>query len=161
MKLNIGCGHFPLEGYTNIDAWPGAPANLQLDVFDLQHEVPHWVGGFEEVRMDHVLEHFSWHRTGEVLSICRWLLRSGGILHVEVPDMERIMAGETGPVGFVQAIYGAQDHAGEYHHTGFVSNTLSHYLSEAGFEHVEVTAFTSDHPMRPGFPCLLGRGRAP
>ena len=56
LRLNLGAGSIPIEGYENIDRKSG-------------HEVyPLTVHGVDEIRASHVLEHFSHTEIGAVLT---------------------------------------------------------------------------------------------
>jgi predicted SAM-dependent methyltransferase len=151
VKLNIGCGDYPLSGYVNLDLME--PADVVEDFW--WYSVPH--DFYEEIRADHWLEHIPTADVKHALTRMHAWLASGGALHIEVPDLTKICAGITGPVGLVQALYGSQQHEGEFHKTGFTTTTLAEVIAAAGFAKVEVTAFISDHPARSGYPCLLAK----
>ena len=84
-KLNVGCGHFPFEGYLNVDIASNTTADqhIDLDVFPYPFED----GQFEEIFASHVLEHLKdplatmheWHR----------ILAPGGLLTIKVPHFSR------------------------------------------------------------------------
>ena len=56
VRLNIGCGNFPLDGYINLDL-KNPKANIQMDFFDFVKEGH--TNEFDEVLASHVLEHIS------------------------------------------------------------------------------------------------------
>jgi len=87
MKLNLGCGDRPLKGYINIDNRPGV-GDVNEDVFTLPSFSPQSV---EEIAASHVLEHASYDRTHAVLQRWHELLVPGGILHVAVPDFDKVL----------------------------------------------------------------------
>lgn len=73
LRLNLGCGKFPLDGYVNLDAQFG------------DQIYPLTLGPADEIRASHVLEHFG---HGEAPIILRnWVsrLKDGGILKIAVP----------------------------------------------------------------------------
>lgn len=151
MRLNLGCGGLPLKGYTNVDLHNEA-ADVVGDVRSLQFQ------DVAEVVMYHLLEHLERKDTIPVLQRIRsWMLNRAPIT-VEVPDMAAIMAAPR--LQWVSDIYGSQEHDGEFHKNGFDAYSLAWVMREAGFHDVEVESFVSEHPMRPGMPCLLGRGTA-
>lgn len=109
--------------------------------------------------MIHFLEHFSWHETRPLLQHVRSWMKRGGLLVVEVPNMERIMAhGTRGD--WLRYVYGSQQHEGEYHRTGFSFESLPSAILSAGFRVRGVRMFPSQHPSRRGMPCLECRGTA-
>lgn len=151
MKLNLGSGHLPLEGYTNVDQH-AAEADVQGDVRSLQFR------DVEEVVMYHLLEHLARADTIPTLNRIRsWMLNRAKII-IEVPDMAAIMAAPREQ--WVMDVYGSQEHDGEFHLNGFDAHSLAWVMRQAGFVDVEVETFISEHPMRVGMPCLLGRGTA-
>lgn len=146
MRLNIGSGEFPIEGYVNVDLYP--PADVVGDVCELEF------GGVEHVVMSHSLEHVSWRKTLPLLThIHGWMNEGAGIV-IEVPDMEEIMRNPD-PVWWLAYVYGAQaPHEGETHRAGFTAPILAALLEHAGFREVTTRTFLSEHPYRPGMPCL-------
>jgi predicted SAM-dependent methyltransferase len=147
VRLNLGCGHEPLEGWTNVDAY-AEEADVSGDIRGLQFD------DAEEVLLVHVLEHFSWRETHLVLRRIHGWMRKGATLTVEVPDMEHITAEAMHNVDWIRYLYGSQEHEGEYHRTGFTAHSLSMQLHTAGFVIREVERFRSDNPHRHRMPCL-------
>lgn len=150
MRLNLGCGWVPLEGYVNVDAH--CPADVQGDIRELDFS------DVEEVRMDHLLEHLPHAETVQVLKRVRSWMRLGAPIAVEVPDMAAIMENPRGT--WLTDIYGTQSHQGEFHMSGFDVHSLSHALFAAGFSDVTARAFVSDNLQREGLPCVEAIGRA-
>ena len=150
--VNLGCGKFPLDGYLNVDA--------HEDCADIKGDV--WKMSFRDcgvVRMDHFLEHFSWRETVPLLELVRGWLVPGGMLEVEVPDMEAIMAMGTAFHDWVRYVYGSQQHSGEYHEAGFTIISLFDAIEDAGYHGIKVRKFVSDFQTRRGMPCLHATGR--
>ncbi|MBI3980342.1 MAG: hypothetical protein HY331_19380, partial [Chloroflexi bacterium] len=146
MKINVGCGSDYRPGWINIDFRP--PADRIGDFTAMQFT------GATEILLSHVLEHLSWRRTGDVLMLVHGWLAPGGLLTVEVPDMQEILAlGCTYPA-WQQWVYGEQSHSGEHHMAGFTLASLSRAVADAGFTLSRVRRFRSTHPLRPGFPCI-------
>ena len=146
MKINVGSGHTPLAGHLNIDIEP--PADQVGDFMEMAFT------DIDHVEMSHVLEHISWRRTQDALHIVSSWLRSGGTLHVEVPDMTVLLSLGTNFVGWDLGIYGAQINDGEYHRAGFSVEMLVNKVAAAGFRIDSVRTFRSTHPERKGYPCI-------
>jgi hypothetical protein len=146
VKLNIGSGEFPMDGWVNIDLFP--PADIVGDVREMEFE------GARAVNMDHSLEHFSYHEVAHLLrTIHSWCV-SGADIRIEVPDMGEIMRrGDTDPLGMIYT-YGAQSREGEFHLCGFTDASLKGLLEACGFKDVQTRVFLSEHRYRPGMPCL-------
>lgn len=146
MRLNLGSGNYPLEGWTNVDAYCDA------DIWgDFRHMV---FTDIEAVNMSHVLEHISWRETSPVLARIHDWLRPGGKLIVEVPDMEAIMELGTEHLLWMKYVYGDQLHQGECHLAGFTGWRLADLLLAAGFRLGALVRFRSEHKGRETMPCL-------
>lgn len=79
MKLNLGAGDFPLDGWLNVD----------LPEFDLCIFPWPWINGsVEAMNASHVLEHFDLTTIRCALAECRRILQAGGWLTVAAPDLD-------------------------------------------------------------------------
>lgn len=146
MKVNLGCGEFNLEGWTNVDLYP--PADIVGDMRTLQFEA------VSEVNMDHSLEHISYHDVPGLLRNIRSWMIPGGTFRIEVPDMAEIMRrGESDALWMIYT-YGAQSTDGEYHRSGYTAAVLRGLLEQLGWKVAETRCFLSSHHYRPGMPCL-------
>lgn len=137
LRLNVGCGHVPIEGYVNVDAreLPG------VDVVATATRLPFEPGSVVEIFSSHLMEHFPEEQLRrEVLPYWRSLLAPGGRLRGVVPDAATMIAkyGE-GAMPFEdlrEVTFGAQDYAGDFHYTMFTPESLAMLLAEAGFRDV-------------------------
>lgn len=99
LRLNLGCGGRPLEGYLNVDAdslddirrrypdrefVPGT-AVAQLDLFDL----PFADGSVDEVRADSLIEHLAFADERRFFEEVVRILKPGGLLRLSTVDFER------------------------------------------------------------------------
>lgn len=147
MKLNLGCGDHPLEGYVNVDLHSDS-ADVKGDIRELTFE------GVEEVVMSHVLEHMPWKETCDVLErVHSWMI-DGGVLSVEVPDMQAVFERGVFDMDAQIATYGIQSAPGEIHMAGFTDVMLADAINQSGFTTQEVRRFVSQHPARRNFPCI-------
>ena len=134
-KLNLGCGEDILQGYDNIDIreMPGA---IKADVRDLPYEKE----SIEEIRAIDVYEHIP-HGESEIL-LGHWvsLLRSGGKLIIQTPDLDVIInwikeAKNAREIAVrIKFLYGAQDYLENYHYTVGQKDLLDFYLRRSGIE---------------------------
>ncbi|AOS45748.1 hypothetical protein Verru16b_02835 [Lacunisphaera limnophila] len=85
-KLNIGCGHRALPGWTNVD-FVSVPGLVQAH--DLREPLPFAAGSFALVYHSHVLEHLDRDGARRLLQECHRVLQPGGLLRVVVPDLEQ------------------------------------------------------------------------
>jgi len=89
LKLNLGAGEVPLDGYENLDIKGGT---------DVRNLSAYADGSVDEVRASHVLEHISFHETDKVLAEWVRVLKPGGRLRIAVPDALLCMKGILGTV---------------------------------------------------------------
>jgi predicted SAM-dependent methyltransferase len=141
LRLNIGCGHIPLEGYVNVDVreLPG------VDVVAEATRLPFDPGTVTELFCAHLLEHFPEEQLKrEVLPYWRSLLRDGGELRCVVPDaasmIERFSKGGMPFEDLREVTFGGQDYDGDFHYTMFSPESLKGILAGAGFGQVRLTA---------------------
>jgi len=84
IRLNMGCGPFPMEGFINIDQFPEVNPDLLCDVTALPFEP----GTVSEIYAGHILEHFRFDEGQKVLRYWLMLLKPGGIISISVPDYD-------------------------------------------------------------------------
>jgi SAM-dependent methyltransferase len=89
LRLNLGCGAFPLEGWQNIDALPGCTDVAHT--YDVRQGLRELDGTVDEVYCGHLLEHLTPEEAQALLAECARVLRPGGRLGVVVPDTRAIM----------------------------------------------------------------------
>src|SRR5271155_506224 len=85
--LNLGCGQRFHPEWVNLDLHPSNPSVQRWDVHE---ELPFPSGSFDVVYHSHVLEHLSKQDAPLFLRECYRVLRSGGVIRVAVPDLEKI-----------------------------------------------------------------------
>jgi predicted SAM-dependent methyltransferase len=152
-RVNVGSGHTPLDDHVNVDIFP--PADIVGDFMDMRFaDVAH-------VEMSHILEHVPWRHSLNALRIVHSWLAPGGTIHIEVPDMTKLLAMGTDYIGWELAIYGAQVSPGEFHQAGFSVETLVNLSADAGFVVDRVRTFLSEHRERLGYPCIELEGHRP
>lgn len=83
MRLNLGCGRFPLEGFVNVDAREVEGVDV---VLDLDAPWPWEDGAASFIRASHVLEHVQ--DVVHVMAEARRVLRRGGLLYVVAPHYQ-------------------------------------------------------------------------
>jgi predicted SAM-dependent methyltransferase len=149
MRINLGSGERPLEGWVNVDALPDAPG---VDVVaDIVEPLPFDSASADALYASHLLEHVSTDDVPGVLAEWRRVLRPGGVLMIAVPDLEviaRMIVERPGwftppHTPWIGAIYGGQKDAWDFHKTGFTAPWLAYCLDQAGFGDVRrVDRFT-------------------
>lgn len=124
VRLNLGAGDVPLEGYDNWDIKQGR-AVYPLDLLD---------NSVDEIRASHVLEHFARAEAGLVLREWVRVLKPGGLLKIAVPDFATIaqayVAGhQLDTEGYVM---GGQTDANDFHRCLFDRDELERMLRACG-----------------------------
>lgn len=161
MKLNLGCGNVPLDGYVNVDKYyyPGSEYAL-TDQREVASFKGVWVYGdvtnldlpsdeFDEVMMIHCLEHLDMEQGNLAIKEMYRVLKPGGFVEIELPDllkacskMFQVHITETGdnqPWHRVMgSLYGTtgSDGEGQYHMCGYTEEYLRFKLTERGFKNI-------------------------
>ena len=137
LKLNLGCGHIPLQYYLNVDRreLPGVDIVAEVDELPFEQEE------IDEILSTHLLEHFPQeYLNRKLLPYLFKLLRKGGEFRAVVPDAEAMIKeyskGEYQYDDMREVIYGAQDYEGDFHFNMFTPLSLERILKDSGFEQV-------------------------
>jgi SAM-dependent methyltransferase len=163
--LNLGSGgeYDPYE--ISVDLAKDSRATYKRDIRNLPED---WADQFDIVKAQHVLEHFGFGETQDIVNEWARVLKPGGTMHLIVPDIEsfveRILKGPDDKsghmdIGILGGLYGDQGHSlwrqeaygGEHdgrfiadsfennhHKTGFTSRSLAGYMAAAGLEIVKL-----------------------
>lgn len=84
--LNIGCGAHFHPAWTNIDMFPQSPL---VQAHDIRQGLPFADSSLDACYSSHVLEHVPPHMGRRLIAECFRVLRSGGVVRVVVPNLER------------------------------------------------------------------------
>jgi predicted SAM-dependent methyltransferase len=101
-KLHLGCGNLMLPGWLNTDAFPRHPRVTFLDA-TAAYPLPQ--GVFDFVYSEHMIEHIPFAAAQGMLSHSYKALRSGGVIRIATPDLEKILALRGPDIGAVQRRY--------------------------------------------------------
>jgi len=143
-KLHLGCGERYLTGYVNID-FPGDKHSVQkrvvadrlIDIRKLKC-IPQSI---DEIRLHHVFEHFLRASSCALLVAWNTWLKTGGVLRIEVPDLEQMARNITSR--FVSKkrkmvaerhVFGSQEAPWAVHYTGYSPDDLTYFLEKYGFK---------------------------
>lgn len=138
LKLDIGCGYNPLPGFIGVDNFVDRADIVKADMEHLPYED----ASVDYIYSSHALEHIGKYHVVPTLSEWRRVLKPTGRIELRVPDLEWcvkqwLMHGSPAD-WWLDIIFGNQEHAGEYHRTGFTPKLMNDYLEQAG---LKVTAF--------------------
>lgn len=147
MRINFGCGRQVLDGWLNTDAVlspkaPRAPELLHAVKFTpdgkVENPLPLPDGGASELQAMHVLEHvYAWEAEA-LVGEWRRLLRPGGLLVLELPNLEaaarNLLKGE-GDQMAMWPLYGDPGHRDPFmcHRWGYTPRTCAALLQRCGF----------------------------
>lgn len=146
-RLNIGCGARRIEGFTGVDAVKRPAA----DIIAPAHKIPLKTGTVEEIMAIHLVEHvFRWETP---LLLREWarLLKPGGRLVLEMPDLVkccqniisgRIEGGKHPDQLGLWGLFGDDRTKDQFmaHRTAWTFTTLRPLVAEAGFKDI------TEHP---------------
>ena len=139
VRLNLGCGHIPLDGYLNVDnrVLPNVDVVAEVD------DMPFGPGSADEIFSAHLLEHFPLEQMRRSL-LPYWssLLKPGALFKAVVPDAETMLAEyAAGRYPFEElrlVTYGGQEYDGDFHFNMFSKQMLIDCLEEVGFVDIKV-----------------------
>lgn len=144
MKLHLGCGENYLKGYINID-FSAKKHTLQkksvADIFEDITQLSYPASSIDEIRLHHVFEHFPRPIACGLLVGWRSWLKPKGILHIEVPDFQRISFNVLNPftshhlkIVALRHLFGSHEAPWAIHYEGWTINHLKRLLKNLGFE---------------------------
>jgi predicted SAM-dependent methyltransferase len=125
LKLNLGAGTYPIEGYENLDRKTGQEIYPLEDYED---------DSVDEIRVSHVLEHFSYRDTFDVLTNWVSKLKPGGRLCIAVPDTLKVTEAYLSGVNVnIQGILmGGQNYEDNFHKALFDREGLVEVMAAVG-----------------------------
>lgn len=141
MRINAGCGRQVLDGWTNVDLARHPKAPRDPDILADVRKIPLDDGCADVLMAIHVFEHFYLWEVDDVLREWRRLLRSGGRLILEMPDIvkaaKNLVAGHNDQQT-MWAIYGDPGPRDPLngHHWGWTFKTIKPVLERNGFTKV-------------------------
>lgn len=128
VRLNLGAGDKPLEGFVDLDRKSGQEA-YPLDYAE---------ESVDEIRASHVLEHFPYGKVIEVLKHWVSRLKPGGLLRVAVPNFQWIakhyLDGE--PIHVQGYTMGGQTDENDFHQAIFDRELLTEAMINVNLERI-------------------------
>lgn len=154
MRLNICCGIRIREGWTNIDVV--ATNGHTPDIIADARKIPLPDGCADEIMCIHGFEHFYRWEVDDLINEWKRLLKSGGLLVLEMPDLikccENVISGYVQPGKHPEqfgmwGLYGDPQHGNPFmgHRWGWSPKTLRAFLKSHGFVSI-ADAETQWHP---------------
>lgn len=130
IRLNLGAGDVPIEGFTPVDR------KLGSEVYPLDGYADNSV---DEILASHILEHLPHRQTLDVLREWVRVLKPGGRIRVSVPDMEwcaRRILSDDGAYPIEGYMMGGQSDENDYHKALFNARGLKQLMLAAGLRHI-------------------------
>ncbi|GAG27547.1 unnamed protein product, partial [marine sediment metagenome] len=112
MKLNLGSGDTPKRGYINFDAtiFKRVKTNTETNVVGRIEAMPFKLESFDQIWCSHVIEHFYFKGSLELLRICYDLLEVDGLCIMEGPCLlgayEVYVVRDNNIRKYIQMLYG-------------------------------------------------------
>ena len=133
LKLHLGCGGDRKPGYVNVDMRTDLPNDVQADCCAL----PFPSGTAELIEAYHLIEHLGRHDAMRALDEWNRVLRPGGRLIIECPDVRQV-AREfiLGREERLDNLYGLQRTPGDSHAFGYTPESLAGLLRRHGFDRI-------------------------
>jgi predicted SAM-dependent methyltransferase len=95
LKLNIGCGPNPLEGWYNVDLHAQV---IGVGLLDATKRFPYPDDTFDRIFTEHMIEHITYEEGQRMLAECYRVMKPGGRLRVSTPDLEWLTSLTTGQI---------------------------------------------------------------
>lgn len=132
MKLDMGGGVYPREGYLNVD-----PYNGTADIV-----APMWATGLPDgsvthINSNHSLEHVTKFQVAPTLREWERLLAQGGTVEIIVPDLVWVCENwlwRRSNDWHMDTIFGQATNEGEIHRTGFTREIMQSYIDQTGLQ---------------------------
>jgi glycosyltransferase involved in cell wall biosynthesis len=146
IKLNLGCGSKLMPGFVNVDLY-NPDAELKMDVRKLNLKD----NTAQELHAYHVFEHFSPFEVNDILTEWLRVLKPGGKLVMEMPDLlencKRFEESDkNGKYQLLNCIYGTTMPKGVPGHLfGWYDEILFDHLYLNGFVNINIYPIESDH----------------
>ena len=138
LKIHLGPGEINLQGWINIDARQFSHTHLKTNALNLKEFSD---GSVSEIYLCHVLEHFSFQESQDLLNTFYTKLKSGGVLKVSVPDFSALVKiynnNNNNLEDVKNALMGGQDYEYNFHKSVYNIKFLKTLFKDAGFENLQ------------------------
>lgn len=143
MRVNVGCGRMVLDGWINCDVQVSPRAKRPPELICDAKSIPLPDSSADELMALHLVEHFFRWEIPEVLAEWKRLLKPGGLLVLELPNIEaackNLLAGMDDQMG-MWPLYGDWSHRDPYmmHKHGYTPRTIEALVAECGFKSIQM-----------------------
>ncbi|MFW9872069.1 MAG: methyltransferase domain-containing protein [Candidatus Thorarchaeota archaeon] len=126
MKLNLGCGDFPLQDFINIDIYEGDKVDLVCNILKLPYED----NSVEEIYAGHVIEHLTMEEARKGLKEWLRVLKPNGKIGIVIPEKhltpQKLLEGDKFP-----------NEPYREHHSFWDNIMLKEEVKKVGFQDIE------------------------
>ena len=135
--LNIGCGNDKRDNCINLDTRKEVEPDVVWNIEQIPFPFPD--NYFDEIIAKDIIEHLPFAKIRAVLKELHRILKPGGKIYIQVPDLEaifyKIILGIYRDDFEVISywVYGGQDYDYNFHKTGFTITALKKILQLQGF----------------------------
>lgn len=158
-KLHLGCGKHFLPGYINMEyAIDFTDKSYRVDLLGSGMHLPFKDNSLSEILSFHVLEHMprpqenldgkNWRKNvDDFLNECKRVLKIGGKMIVECPDVELILKEivHNSNWGMLDHVYGLDRYPGDTHQWGYTRKSLKELFLKHGFNDIKISEGTDYH----------------
>lgn len=142
IKLNLGAGGIEYEGYLSVDKYDSR-AHIDMDITKLDFDD----NSVTEILASHVFEHLNPYHALDILKDWRRVLKPGGKLIMEMPDIEqlckRFVTASTGErYGILNAVYGSVNTTGVGGPDNITSPHLFGWWPQSMYDHLVNAGYT-------------------
>lgn len=142
IRVEVGSGNRPTPGYVHMDM---DRDSSKIDIWGNLKDMPFDDESVDELKMIHVVEHLWWAELFWTFGEMNRVLKKGGLLHIEVPDLDVAIKRPPEQVyHFNMCLYAEFKTEKDYnyyanaplymmHHCTFNFEILKWYLEQAGF----------------------------
>jgi FkbM family methyltransferase len=154
IKLNLGAGGIEVPGYLSVDL-NDVRANIHMDITQLDFET----NSITEILASHVFEHLNPYKSIDILANWLRVLKPGGKLIMEMPDIEKLCKAFTEAdtalrYGLLNAIYGSVNTTNigdpsditSPHLFGWWPQSIYDHLNNAGYVDIKIMDEQIPHP---------------
>jgi predicted SAM-dependent methyltransferase len=128
-RIEVGSGKQPHAGYFHIDIEDRKGVDIVGDFRMMSFS------DLEEIRSNHLLEHFSREEGIKVLKLWHSWLKQGGLLIIETPDFEEICKRfSEDKYWLARHAYGSQEADWAFHKDAWYEDKFKEILPQIGFE---------------------------
>ena len=124
-RLDLGCGGSVKPGFIGIDLHPQADVQI-----DLRERLGYADGSVDEIYAKHLIEHFSEMEWQKIIKDWSRVLKQGGRLTVECPDVSRV---------FIRWLNNAEGRRDYWTHCIYGQHWIEHMAHKNGFHLEKIT----------------------